>query len=469
MRNTSRLLRTTLALSQALLILVGNNAVVYAQATAAPQLDGFEKTVFGSTRSSLSEESRLRALEMNLFGKYRNGTSATRIAAINKALDKQSNLLAPPMAPKLDPGTPADDAPQSAPPSYQAYNESDEPPAAANPAKDMLRQAMERYSAGDQAGAEKLFRKVLKLDSNNGDAYYNLGVISEGKGDLQGALDNYKASSRINPSDNDLRDAVSSVQKKLNDKIAQDEQQRQQQLQAQKDEEDQRNRDKLKGQIADAASAYKAGNYDKAIQNLQSVSAQAPRDPDVQYALAQAYRAKGNMQSARQALNKALAIDPSNQLYKNSLSDINREVADANQPKPAPTTAYEDQVPPGKINKFSNHGSSHDSQPPATPYQDQTAMASDDDQQAGQLTPFSNSNQQQFERGYASSSTGRGFGSMAGSRIKRAAIGGLTGAAMGMVFSGIGGGGYRSRGSLMKGALIGGGLGALMGGLSGGW
>jgi tetratricopeptide (TPR) repeat protein len=372
---------------------------------------------------------------------------------------KQQSLLLPPLAPKLDLSGAAD-GPKSAPASYQAYNESDEAPPVADPAKEMLKKAMQLYAAGDMTLAENAFRKVIAIDSKNADAYYNLGVIQESRGDLEAALDSYKSASRINPSDNDLRSAVAGVQSKLNDKMAQEQQARQQQVQAAKEEQDRQMRDSLKQQVADAAQAYKSGNYDKAISNLQSVAGKAPDDADVQFALAQAYRGKGNFQSARQALNKALSIDPNNSNYKASLSDVNREIASGAQPRKAPSIAptnsyqdgipYQDSAPAGQLTGFSSGNRGGDQQ---------TAYA-DDSAPAGQLTPFADSQNSQAQRGFASDYV-RYNGTS--TRLKRAAIGGLTGAAMGMAFSGFGGG----RHSLMKGALVGGGLGLLLGGLSG--
>src|SRR5262249_13508287 len=125
---------------------------------------------------------------------------------------------------------------------------------------------------------------------------------------------------------------------KLQEKLAVDQQARAtQQDQAQKEQL----RESLKPLVSDASQAYKSGNFDKAIIDLQTVTRQAPNDPDVAYALAQAYRGKKNFQQAETYLNKALSLDPSNQLYKSAMNDVRRELAEGGPASGSGnTTAY---------------------------------------------------------------------------------------------------------------------------------
>ncbi len=464
----SRFTRSAICLAQTVLLVAGNVSVAFAATGASnSSLDTFEKSVFGETHTKLSESSRLKDLEVNLFGKVHSGTTASRITEISKALGgaKNDNLLLPAMAPQLDTSSGNDihSAPSAARDSYS----SDSPITASGDAeKETLRSAMRLYTQGRTDEAEKQFRKVLTINKNSSDAYYNLGVIAEGRGDLQGALNSYRSAARINPSDTDLANAISSLETKLQDKANADQHQRQVQQQAALDQQEQRKTDNLKQMINSAATAYKNHDYDKAISNLQYVSQQAPNDGDVAYALGQAYKGKGDYSRARAAYNNAIASDPSNSLYKDAMSNLN-QVANNSSNASSSSDGFPAAAPdrkrnrPGQLTGFTGgSGSSYDGS--NTGY----SSASNDagsgyggggGSSAGQLTPFSgvangkSTDDDEFsnltaggigpQQGYASSSSSSGlsFG-----------LGGL-------------GGGLGSLGSLTS--LLGaGGMGSMLGG-----
>jgi len=196
-------------------------------------------------------------------------------------------------------------------------------------------------------------------------------------------------------------------------------------------------RESLRQQVADASAAYKSGNFSDAAKKLERVANQAPNDPDVQYALGQAYRAKGENEKARVAFNRASSIDPKSSLYKNALKEVSQPIAN-NSPSVAPAPSVPNSPP------------AYDSQADSTP--------------AGQLTPFS-----QTANGGSDSFGSQGGGFLNGgastafrsTRMKRAIAGGAVGVAAGALF------GMRSRGgmtnSALKGALLGGMVGYMTG------
>ncbi len=388
------------------------------------KLDGFERTVFGTTHPTKFVDQRLGELEVSLFGKAHSSESqAERVAAISKLLNPSGgNLLMPAIAPHMD----TSQARQSAMP-QRATALDDAIDARQEQAKGELRHAMELYSTGDTAQAEQSFRKVLSIDSRNSDAYYNLGVIQEGRGELQGALSSYKSALNINPSDNDLRGAVAGVQSKIDQGAQAARKTAEVQNIAAKQQEQERARQSLQQYTNDASAAFKAGNYDKAIGDLQFVAKQAPTDPDVQYALSQAYRGKGDMFDARTALNRAITIDPSNQLYKGTLTQLDQQIAEggassaaaagggSNSGMPAPAPDFRSAAKSASANSFSSPYGSGNYASGATPGTI-TGFAQDDNsgQPTGQLTPFSDSGMKNLptQRGYAY--TGGGYGGMGG-------------------------------------------------------
>ncbi|MBS2001006.1 MAG: tetratricopeptide repeat protein [Cyanobacteria bacterium SZAS LIN-5] len=534
----SRFSRSVICLSQSLLLLAGNVTMVYAAAQGNSSLDNFEKVVFGETHPKLSENARLKDLEMNLFGKVHSGSTAYRESEISKALggSKNDNLLLPAMAPQLDTsnGRRADSSPSPAPDSYS----SDAPSitAAGDAEKETLRNAMRLYSQGKTDEAEKQFRKALSINKNSADAYYNLAVIAEGRGDLQSALSNYKAAARINPSDTDLASAISSIETKLQDKASAQQRQQQVAQQAALEQQEQRKQASLKQMIDSAATAYKNHDYDRAISNLQYVSQQAPNDGDVLYALGQAYKGKGDYARARAAYNNAIASDPGNSLYKDALASLN-QIANSGSSQNSSDDGFPAAAPDrhrgraGQLTGFTggaSSGSSYGNNSGGTgsygSNSGNSGASSGNGNSAGQLTPFSgiaNGQSTNFDDEFSNNTPGGiqygnisssgsssmlgglgglgGLGSLGGlgigllgagsmgsmlgggvrysgynsmyggryggssTRIKRAAIGGLAGAAAGAMYSGMGHSG-NMKSSAMKGALMGAALGLFMGG-----
>ncbi|HEY9720243.1 MAG TPA: tetratricopeptide repeat protein [Trichormus sp.] len=486
MRTPIRFTKSALCTCQAVLVLLASTgpAALAASSTASgaqsetAKLETFERAVFGQAHAEMSAENRLRELEVNLFGKAKSGPMPQRLAAVQQALGgANSNLLMPAMAPQMDRSSTtigADSTPQTAPNSVA--NEAPEPASRSDAGKEELHKAMAFYQQGNLPQAEQAFHKVLAIDPRSSDAYYNLGVIAEGHGDFQSALNDYQAAYNINPSDSDLRNAVTSMQTKIGDKIAAERQQRDQQQTAQKQAQEQQVRANLKQLTSEASTAFKAGNFDKAISNLRIVAQQAPNDGDVQYALSQAYRGKGEMEQAREAIAKAVYLSPGNQTYKQVQSQLNEQIAQgggagtASGGAPAPAPDYRN----GGGNQLPYNGDPASASGASAPL----TGSAQDTAKVGQLTPFSDQNASQFnssvpQRGYAFGGGmlggGSGYGYNSGgtsSRLQRAAVRGAMGAAMGGVMSSMfAPRGYRGR-SAMQGALFGGALGLLMGGLS---
>lgn len=79
----------------------------------------------------------------------------------------------------------------------------------------LLKAGVAQFQAGDIMEAERLFSEVVKIDTGNETAHFNLGVIAEQRMDLLGALQNYQAALKANPNDKELQAAVSQVETKL--------------------------------------------------------------------------------------------------------------------------------------------------------------------------------------------------------------------------------------------------------------
>ncbi len=377
----------------------------------------------------------------------------------------------PPVAPTLDvsgasgtPRTTDSAAPSPAPSPYPAssaagdYSLDRADNGNSDQVKSLMRQALSAHNNGDRNSAQKLFRQVLSIDPHNADANFNLGAMAEDSGDLNGALYYYQTASRLSPGDSDLADAVKSVQSKM-----------QQQKVAQQTTTQLQEKQQLRGIAQDAAAAYKSGQYDRAISDLQQVVQRDPNDPNALFGLGQAYRGKKDFYNARHYLSQAAALDPSNQLYQATLRDLDSEGGGRGE---APQTAEGPQPAPD-FRQARNSGSDYygrQSQSPSYGWQGGASMATDPNQQAGQLTAFTDQGQSQLQ-GHASrygggmggmgmGMGGGGMGSMMGPMGAGLLAGGLS-RMMNPGYSYYGGTGSR----LMRGGLMGGLAGAAVGGL----
>ena len=199
-----------------------------------------------------------------------------------------------------------------------------EPPDSREQVSALLKQGLELSQKGRNAEAEGAFKKALSIDPKNGDANYNLGVIYEGKNQLEEALKYYKAAVSANPYDDGVREAMEQLQDTINqrrsaaEKAASEKQAQAQEALKMK---------QLKTTADEALNAYKAKNYDVAIQKFGMVANSAPNDPDVQYALGQCWLAKGKSTEARFHLERAIKLNPNNQDYRKALASINNNPA----------------------------------------------------------------------------------------------------------------------------------------------
>ena len=476
----------TLSLALSFVLLTANFVPAFAAASSGSdaRLEKIETSLLQRTQKGMSDTERLSVLENRVFGTVKTGSIAERIANLDNAVTTArtaSSLLAPPMAPRMDNSQWS----KVEEPKPQALSNYDDPDTATSgdAATAMLKRATDLYSTGETAEAERMFKKVLSVDSRNADAHYNLGAIAEARGDMMQALNEYRIASQINPSDPELKEAVNQIERKQTaDRVAKAEQQRQQDEQ----QRESARRDNLKSMIAQASSAYKNGQYDSAVRQLEAVVKQAPNDSDVRFALAQAYKAKGDFSKARMNLNQALASQPNNKLYRDALSDLDQKLANNNGGGSSGGNSggygnnggyrgnggFSGNRNYDSARSYDNSAQNDDgpSYAPAPRKQSQQSdyysTAVNDDSGVQPFTPSpsysgSASSSRRFDRGGISGILGGGGGTS--SLVKRAALGSITGAAMGAMWGRNSGGGMKS--GMLKGALMGGMMGILTGGL----
>lgn len=180
---------------------------------------------------------------------------------------------------------------------------------------DLFDKAMDLSNQKHFNEAKKLFQQILKLDSKNADAYFNLGVIAEREEKLEQALHYYRQALQCNPKDNDLKHAINEITEKLAE-------QKQQAVLMREQQET--------GQILEASEkakrAFHEGRYDEAAKYLQLLSTSSPNQSKVLFALGQSLRALKNYEWATYYLKRAIYLDPENEAYRKSLAELDLEL-----------------------------------------------------------------------------------------------------------------------------------------------
>lgn len=79
----------------------------------------------------------------------------------------------------------------------------------------MLREGTASYTAGKTDEAEKVFKQVLVMSPFNTNASFNLGAIAECRGDLPGALGNYRTALIGAPNDPQIQSAIAQIESQI--------------------------------------------------------------------------------------------------------------------------------------------------------------------------------------------------------------------------------------------------------------
>lgn len=126
--------------------------------------------------------------------------SVKRIAKGHRSRRTRTAALKP-LVPSLDTSVPAAQATSTA----------------SSEVRNLLTYGARKHKEGSLTEAEDCFRRVLSQDPQNVDAFFNLGALAEGRGDLIVALGHYRAAHALNPKDKQITEAVSSMEKALKD------------------------------------------------------------------------------------------------------------------------------------------------------------------------------------------------------------------------------------------------------------
>ena len=197
------------------------------------KVKNMEQCMFGKAHLEMTLNQRLNALESKAFGKPQPGSVAKRVEALQKVIGSKSSMLLPPIAPQLDTGVTApklvenenttahhgSGAHQSTQDKTPRLQRPHRTAAAHQVSQDRVRQllhdGMDKHQAGKTDEAEKIFKDVLIASPYNAHASFNLGAISEERGDLAAALGHYRTALIADPNDTEVQQAVAQIEEEI--------------------------------------------------------------------------------------------------------------------------------------------------------------------------------------------------------------------------------------------------------------
>jgi tetratricopeptide (TPR) repeat protein len=150
------------------------------------------------------------------------------------------------------------------------------------------------------AEAEKAYNAALKAQPDNDDALTGLAMLYADAGDTKGAIEKLKAATNKNPNEQTLTMLADQYEAVRDYKAAADVLRKA--LEMAPD-----NEKIAAGLAADLAASEQ---YDEALKLYQQMAADEPRDPSFQMSIAEVYMAKHDLAKAREAMDKAKALDP---------------------------------------------------------------------------------------------------------------------------------------------------------------
>jgi len=281
-----------------------------------------EKRLFFKAYSEEALQKRLERLEKRFFGEPLTGEAEDqRIAKIVEAAGPQVDVDGtvskghltpdPPAAPKSE-KSPQSKAPKSKNPGAE-YPQSGGPQdnevawekasMAAIGARDLeirtlMKDAIKLSKRKEMDGAVDKFNQVIRLDPQNAEAFFSLGVIYESKGQLDQALTAYHQAHDVNPDRLDYKEAITALEQKGAQK---------QEGSAKQAENNQR--------AKEAADAFKRKEFMSALEMYKRLETDFPKNAPYKYNIGTIYLMMQNPVQALEYYEMARKLNPKEERY----------------------------------------------------------------------------------------------------------------------------------------------------------
>lgn len=280
--------------------------------SAKQLLSTLEKRLFFKTYEDVDDESRLKKIERQVFGQEMQGSLQERLARVSTAVAPQrepdgtvpgaaqQQSSPPPAAPRNQPSQAdyeAEDAIERAKMSVMAAKEQE--------LQRLLGEGVGLWRARRANEATEKFEQVIRLDPNNAEAHFSMGIIYEAAGNYAEALGSYQKASMSRPDNKDYKNAIADVEKKAHSK-----------------EKTQGLSGDLRVLSEDAAAAFKRGEYMSSLDLYKQLEAKTPPQAHVKYNIGTIYLMMKNYQMALEYYKQAKKLKPSEPKYVQAVQQL---------------------------------------------------------------------------------------------------------------------------------------------------
>ena len=171
--------------------------------------------------------------------------------------------------------------------------------------RDLLQEGARLWRSRQGQPAVEKFDQVLRLDPQNPDAHFSIGVIQESLGKLKDAKAHYLAAAQSNPDNRDYQDAVNAVNKRLQAGPS----------------------DPNKALTLKANEAFKRGEYISAVNLYKQLEEKEPKSASVKFSLGTTFLMMKDPFNALENFKVAHQLEPNNPKYASAFNDLTAEMA----------------------------------------------------------------------------------------------------------------------------------------------
>lgn len=290
---------------------------------SAPQaVQAFERRLFFKNYVDDPLPTRMARIEKQLFGQAIESSMEDRLARIEEVLrnkleeerkiQEAEAYRGQQAAPRT--GSTTGGAPPQRPPALTQQDEIDRARMSIQAAREeeitsLLADGVELYRQKRGMQAQEKFEQVLRLDPQNAQAHFNLGIIEETMGNFVEALASYKQAANKEPGNKEYEEAVQAIEKKAN-------------AQARSVGK----RADLRVLAESANAAWKRGEYISALDLYQQLDAKEPNRALVKYNIGSIYLMLKDRNSAVEYYKQAHKLEPGEQKFAKAYQELAAEV-----------------------------------------------------------------------------------------------------------------------------------------------
>ncbi len=325
---------------QPLSIVFSDPANAASDSEVKAKLTAIEQRIFSKAYSDEDVTSRLVRIEKRIFGDAAEGNFEERYARVVEItapqLQQSQEQEAPPVQPQQ---THQQQQPiQEDPEDVAERNRMAAMQAREEEVTKLLADGVSLWKARRKQEALEKFEQAIRLDPQNAEAHFSLGIIYEASGNYVEALSSYKSAHEYNPDNKEYKQAIAVAEKKAAAK--------QVQLDAQAE---------IRALHEEATAAFKRGELLSALELYKRLDEKFPKQASVKYSIGNTYLMMKSPIQALEYYQQARKLKPDDQRYVSACARLEGNIQKDQQEFRQATAAWEDpqqrQDPNGKPKK----------------------------------------------------------------------------------------------------------------------